>query len=102
MTAGPTGEPCAQLLAVEGEEFEVSADDVVSGGYRWVAQVVPDGLTLLGDDAMSARRTFRLRADEAGDHELRLALVRPWEPPEVPPAAERQVRVHVDPPATSP
>jgi len=88
-------EPAQSRTVAAGDMLELTADDLVSGGYRWVVVDLPAGLVLAGDDAVGARRTFRLRAVTPGSHEVRLALVRPWEPAEIPPAATRLVRVEV-------
>lgn len=95
---GPEPDDVTQRLTVAaGEEFSVAATDLVSGGYRWTVRV-PDGLTLLAEESDSRRHTFRLRAVRPGDHLLMLRLVRSWEPPETPPAQQRQIVVHVAPP----
>lgn len=85
-----------QRLAVElGATIDVVADDLVSGGYRWVLGPVPAGLALDADEAVGARRSFRLRGEQPGTYDVRLDLVRPWEAPEVAPAESRVVRVEV-------
>jgi predicted secreted protein len=93
----------------EGEVVALTVDDLPGAGYRWVVPEVPDGLTVVADEAVAppatagvggpAGRTLSVRGDRAGSYELRLTLVRPWEPADTPPADTRRVLVQVDPPA---
>ena len=97
------------LVLREGEVVELTVDDLPGAGYRWVVREVPDGLTVVSDEAAAppasgsvggpARRTLSVRGDRAGSYGLLLVLVRPWEPADTPPAGTRRVAVQVDPPA---
>jgi hypothetical protein len=84
-----------QLVVEVGATVDVVAVDLVSGGYRWVLGPVPDGLALDAEETAGARRSFRLRGHLPGSYDVRLDLVRPWEPPEVGPVESRLVRVEV-------
>ena len=93
----------------EGEVVALTVDDLPGAGYRWVVPDVPDGLTVVSDEVTAppesagvggpARRTLSVRGDLAGSYQLRLVLVRAWEPADTPPAETRQVAFRVDPPA---
>jgi inhibitor of cysteine peptidase len=97
------------VLLLVGEVVAVTVDDLPGAGYRWVVRDVPEGLTVVADEVAAplasadvggpARRTLTVRGDRAGSYDLRLALVRPWEPADTPPAETRRVTVRVDPPA---
>jgi predicted secreted protein len=93
------------VAAVSGAEFEVTVADLPGAGYEWVAGALPPGLTMVGEDwaepvpsevGASRRRTFRLRAGDAGTYELVLELRRPWEH-DKPPARRHTVLVTVEP-----
>ncbi len=97
------------IVLREGEVVALTLGDLPGAGYRWVVLDLPDGLTVVADEAAPpsasadvggpASRTLSVRGERAGSYELRLALVRPWEPAGTPPAQTRQVVVQVDPPA---
>jgi inhibitor of cysteine peptidase len=88
------------VVAIDvGDVLVVRVPQNATTGYLWHL-VAGDGLTALGDETDSAatapgsagRRTFRVRADEAGERRVGLRLQRPWED-EV--AEERRVDVTV-------
>jgi inhibitor of cysteine peptidase len=97
------------VVLLEGEVVALTVDDLPGAGYRWVVRDVPEGLTVVADEVAappaSARvggavpRTLTVRGDRPGSYDLQLALVRPWEPADTPPAATRRVTVRVDLPA---
>ena len=70
-----------------GDEIELSLPGKPSGGFRWLAEALPDGIEQAGQDVDFApgrvgggretRLRFRVRAAGAG--ELRLRYGRPWE-----------------------
>jgi predicted secreted protein len=103
----------AAVSAAVGEVVELAVEELPGAGYRWVVREVPDGVVLV-DEVLGAppsppglvggvaRRTLRFRVDQPGSHRLELVLVRPWEPPEVPPARRRIVTVTATAPAAPP
>jgi len=78
--------PGEHALAV-GDELVVRLEENRTTGYRWRADDLPDGVTLV-DDAFEAQppgrpgqggvHTFRMRPTAPGDHRVRLALGRSW------------------------
>jgi inhibitor of cysteine peptidase len=94
----------------EGEVVGLTVDDLPGAGYRWVVRDLPDGLTVVADEAEPppatdrvggrTRRTLSLRGDRAGRYDVRLVLVRPWEPEDTEPADTRIITVQVEPPAS--
>jgi predicted secreted protein len=102
-------EPRQSARLSEGEEVELTMDDLPAAGYQWVVRRLPEGLTVVSDVVAQpsssagvggpARRTLTVRGDRAGTYDLLLELVRPWEPAGTPPADTRRVAVQVDPAA---
>jgi predicted secreted protein len=102
-----TASPEVPVDVFEGQEFEVPLADLPGAGYRWTLTEPPDGITLIDSEwagppselAGTARpRTFRFRAERAGDYDLQFELVRPWEHREsATPADTRAVSVSVRP-----
>lgn len=98
------------IEAYAGDELDVVLADRPGAGYEWVPRPVPAGLVLVGTDwagpepsqpGASRPRTFRFAARQPGSYRLAFDLVRPWEPPDVPPAQQHTVTVVVWPPPTA-
>ena len=63
---------------------DIDLGEAGTGGYRWFAATLPDGVASLGDDFDhaadgSGRRRFHLRIDAAGTYGVDFQLRRPWE-----------------------
>ena len=100
-------EPDHRISATVGALVSVEVADLPGAGYRWVARDVPDGVRAVagrGDPVPqpvpdrvggTVRGAVSLVADRPGSYVVVLALVRPWEGPDVAPAATRVVALDV-------